>query len=445
MAAAKPARLLSLSLFLKAAVVFHPHLLVEFTAARRDISSSSPITSSYQPSSSSAEGRWIAEEEFHGASSLLSTTDAASERLKRKKSKHAAVNNRHERLNEEDPSWWDDEEDAVDNDNHEGSDSGIGCDDEEYLGNTATNSPSTISIEEGAASKREKGLRKRLWKKNRHGHGNKSDESSSISSSGGIHPAEVSQSKTESQPSSSSSSSEYDEEHPMRTDEWLLNIRLSRFYPIEEGDYFPECNNFMTTPTSSTQERDIGSRRTKRQVMQFARNGYVKILLDDDERIGSDDTRVLGGIKRKYKARVGKWRIGHSGVAFDIPIQMQVANTGNSGKQKQQLLPSIHAGGGDRLEDIEPPRVTASTTTTTVLHYHADIHLNKFGERPRMFRGVITRDRTGSSFLPPNFLRPVIGTFSAEGIGHDTADTSYRDRAISLSRQQVINEAKGMR
>ncbi len=47
-----------------------------------------------------------------------------------------------------------------------------------------------------------------------------------------------------------------------------------------------------------------------------------------------------------------------------------------------------------------------------------------------------------SSFLPPNLFRPVIGTFSAEGIGHDTADTSYKKRAISLSRQQVINDAK---
>ena len=47
-----------------------------------------------------------------------------------------------------------------------------------------------------------------------------------------------------------------------------------------------------------------------------------------------------------------------------------------------------------------------------------------------------------SSFLPPNLFRPVIGTFSAEGIGHDTADTSYKTRAISLSRQQVINDAK---
>jgi hypothetical protein len=55
---------------------------------------------------------------------------------------------------------------------------------------------------------------------------------------------------------------------------------------------------------------------------------------------------------------------------------------------------------------------------------------------------VITRDRH-SSFLPSNFLRPVVGTFSAEGIGHDTSDTSYKERAISLSRQQAINEARG--
>ena len=36
----------------------------------------------------------------------------------------------------------------------------------------------------------------------------------------------------------------------------------------------------------------------------------------------------------------------------------------------------------------------------------------------------------------------MIGTFSAEGIGYDTVDTSYKARAISLSRQQVINDAK---
>ena len=41
--------------------------------------------------------------------------------------------------------------------------------------------------------------------------------------------------------------------------------------------------------------------------------------------------------------------------------------------------------------------------------------------------------------LPPNFLRPVIGTFSAQGIGNDTADTSYKERGFGLSRQQVIS------
>ena len=47
--------------------------------------------------------------------------------------------------------------------------------------------------------------------------------------------------------------------------------------------------------------------------MQFARNGYVKILVDDHD---TDSITTL-----KKKPRVGKWRIGHSGVAFDIPVQ----------------------------------------------------------------------------------------------------------------------------
>ncbi len=42
------------------------------------------------------------------------------------------------------------------------------------------------------------------------------------------------------------------------------------------------------------------------QVMQFARNGYVRVV---DERGG------------RRKQRIGKWRIGHSG-AFDIPVHV---------------------------------------------------------------------------------------------------------------------------
>ncbi|KAL7533304.1 hypothetical protein ACHAXR_005162, partial [Thalassiosira sp. AJA248-18] len=213
----------------------------------------------------------------------------------------------------------------------------------------------------------------------------------------------------ESTPDKSPLTSEYDEEHPMRTDEWQLDVRLSRLFSKEEGDLFPEYCIDRTGQTNNHPLNRRGSYR-KRQVMQFARNGYVKLLEDEG---GSNPTTTGAG--KKKKPRVGKWRVAHSGVAFDIPVQINV-------KRKR--------GGSNN-----------NISRMTVLHYHADIHLNKFGERPRMFRGVITRDRH-SSFLPPNFLRPVIGTFSAEGIGHDTADTSYKERAISLSRQQVINDAR---
>ena len=254
--------------------------------------------------------------------------------------------------------------------------------------------------------------------------------------------------------SSSSSLSKYDEEHPMRTDEWFLDIRLSWLSSMmNEGDFFflpgnendeDECNSSCSSSSNNIIERITSAKYyRKQQIMQFARNGYVRVI-DGDERDGGSissggSSRGIGGIsgnsgKRKNKSRVGKWRIGHSGVAFDIPVTV----SSRGGRWKKEKIMS--GDGGGSCEDGN--RTVLSKKRMTVLHYHADIHLNKFGERPRMFRGVITRDRH-SSFLPSNFLRPVVGTFSAEGIGHDTSDTSYKERAISLSRQQAINEARG--
>jgi hypothetical protein len=323
---------------------------------------------------------------------------------------------------EDHASWWDDDEDDKEEEEEGGGGDGGGDDEEQRI--KTTTSPKARPIQKDYfTSPKIKGLRLRIWKKSgqmKQQHEASSSSTTTSSSSEKTHPAEELQSKTTGtatqsnniQPVSSSSSlsSDYDEEHPMRTDEWLLHIRLSRLYPMEEGDYFPECNNFLATKSSSNitptlkassltqnrKERSGGgnSRRIKRQVMQFARNGYVKVVVENEiiKRNDDDCDTTSGDIKRKYKPRVGKWRIGHSGVAFDIP--MQVMKTGSMGKQQQRhLLPSIHpggGGGGEREEDKTQSRVT---TTTTVLHYHADIHLNKFGERPRMFRGVITRDR----------------------------------------------------
>ena len=340
-------------------------------------------TIGYQPTSN--DEQWVAEEEFHGASQ-----HQHQPKQHKKKVKESSSYPGHEHINEQ--SWWD-EDDT----------------DERLLMQEQSAQPSIATKEEKKKTRRKK-HRIRIWK-------NKS--SASKSSVGDSTKSQTDKKTNEDTNTSteSTSSSEYDEEHPMRTDEWQLNIQLSRLYSNKHdmNELFPECYSITDRSTKDQHVPDVSKRKSsgyrKRQVMQFARNGYVKILVDDHDTDGKD-------ITLKKRPRVGKWRIGHSGVAFDIPVQL-------SPRRKK----------GRKSSSEQQPRLTT-------LHYHADIHLNKFGERPRMFRGVITRDRYASSFLPPNFLRPVVGTFSAEGIGHDTSDTSYRERAISLSRQQVINEAK---
>mmetsp|Transcript_7615 Transcript_7615/g.11720 ORF Transcript_7615/g.11720 Transcript_7615/m.11720 type:complete len:363 (-) Transcript_7615:25-1113(-) len=325
--------------------------------------SSQSSTSSYQPTSG-VEGKWVAEEEFYGASDITNSDPDG------------------------DHSWWEEDEDSeVEESMHQS----------EY---------GSTNIQQNVPSEK----KRRRWRRKR---SDKQQTKEDLSPSSSKQPDRDTQNNEQ-------TSSEYDEEHPMRTDEWALDIHLSRLFSQEGDELFPECYTDRYG-RSNTKQPVKKNRYRKRQVMTFATNGYVKVSVNDDyddnnnDRVDTTSSSVIQTLRNK--PRVGKWRVGHSGVAFDIPVQMSASrkSRGNDGKVKEPKM--------------------------TVLHYHADIHLNKFGERPRMFRGVITRDRH-SSFLPPNLFRPVIGTFSAEGIGHDTADTSYKTRAISLSRQQVINDAK---
>ncbi|KAL3822984.1 hypothetical protein ACHAXA_008124 [Cyclostephanos tholiformis] len=399
------------------------------TRSRRPQTSTSSSTSSF-----GEEEPWVAEEVFHGASSssLPSSSYPSKSRgeniiaLREKEKEEGGGgerggNNRrpsrsssspsssfpgHERFGES--SRWDYYDDELEND-----------DDEEEEERFHMTSPSISSREAGKRGRH----RLRLWKKLNIGRGRDAP-------SGGETDDDIT-ATTSSNPTDDGgelATGEYDEEHPMRTDEWRLDIRLSRLYPTGEGDVlFPECDDSVAIDATNAaadgrgatndhrptrRKVTVNGKYRKRQVMQFARNGYVRVIYDDGG--GKDGGRVVVGGGGRSKPRVGKWRIGHSGVAFDIPVHLMP--NGDDGAMSRRRM--------------------------TVLHYHAEIHLNKFGERPRMFRGVITRDRH-SSFLPPNFLRPVIGTFSAEGIGRDTSDTSYKERAISLSRQQAMKEARG--
>mmetsp|Transcript_4288 Transcript_4288/g.8209 ORF Transcript_4288/g.8209 Transcript_4288/m.8209 type:complete len:394 (-) Transcript_4288:137-1318(-) len=262
-------------------------------------------------------------------------------------------------------------------------------------------------------------------------------------------------------------------EHPLRTDEWLLHVTLSPFLlpGNRESELLPDLTTFLqgnydsdgwesVAKSSKTSSGTINKKR-KRQVIRFAKNGYVMIVEDpsNDCCVGEDiayDTgmdskgvflsnpvvRRVGGwlenhtLKSWYKCReynmshstgtsyaaesssnritkIGKWKMDTSGVSWSIPVTYKVKASNRSSEK-------------------------SFTVAKTTLHYHADIHLSKFQDHPRMFRGVITRDHFHGFTVPgmnirKDLFRPVIATFTAEGIGRDTVDISYKKRGFGLN------------
>ncbi len=212
------------------------------------------------------------------------------------------------------------------------------------------------------------------------------------------------------------------EEHPMRTDEWTIKVKLSPLIIFpgairREGALFPQFHNKKQISKSS---------KMKEQIMKFSKNGYV-ILLEEGESTNNDDSilnnedesmlndedeNVSITASGKNILSVGKWHMNANGISWKMPAHLPKSD--------------------------ENERSTAQKST--FLHYHADIHLSKFQSKPRMFRGTITRDRYegGSSseekkdFCTKKLFRPVIASFTAEGTGEDTLVLQYKDRGFGL-------------
>lgn len=179
-------------------------------------------------------------------------------------------------------------------------------------------------------------------------------------------------------------------EHPMRTDEWLISVSLSPFIISKKRET-------LLFPISFSSRRK--NARQRDQYFKFANNGYV-LMVESDGIPEENHFR-----SQKQVTRVGKWNICTNGISWTVPIS-----------------------------------VGSDPNHQTCLHYHADIHLSKFQDRPRMFRGVVTRDRYVGAKIPftnisigKSCLRPVIATFVGSGVGADTADMSYKKRGFGLA------------
>jgi len=223
------------------------------------------------------------------------------------------------------------------------------------------------------------------------------------------------------------------EEHPMRTDEWLIKVKLSPF--LMPGTIKREASLFPQLQKSHTPEN-----RKIEQVMKFAKNGYVILIEEWGEEIQdqNDYKHMRNSEKSKQRiSKVGKWQMNTNGVSWSIPAHLSNKYL----KPHERCINSLRIENEDTetFEDLDCSLDGSQKESSkiTMLYYHADIHLSKFQSKPRMIRGTVVRDRYKHKF--PNkqrMLRPVIATFTAEGIGEDTLMLQYSERGFGLSNNK---------
>ena len=155
--------------------------------------------------------------------------------------------------------------------------------------------------------------------------------------------------------------------------------------------------------------------------MKFSKNGYVILIDEEDKNDHGQNHETITNTNSQRIVNVGKWRMDANGISWTMQTHVPITTN-------------------DSKSCIEGENKDSRRTTS--LYYHADIHLSKFQSRPRMLKGTITRDRYHNDgnveskrglFVRKNIFRPVIASFTAEGIGEDTLALQYKDRGFGLS------------
>lgn len=163
--------------------------------------------------------------------------------------------------------------------------------------------------------------------------------------------------------------------HPLRTDAWKLTVQWRR--------------NTAAELELVAKDRESGVKQRKREKkdlrLDFADNGYVRVHHQQDS---SDATAAAAAAT---PLPIGTWKIDPAGLSWRLS-----------------------------LNGVEH-------------YFFTDMHLNPFGKHPKMTRGIILRDRrTGKNNGNSKWFRPIVATFTAVGVGNDTADLSYSHRSLGL-------------
>ena len=119
----------------------------------------------------------------------------------------------------------------------------------------------------------------------------------------------------------------------------------------------------------------------------------------------------------------GKWWFDKDGLRWDLNLTARarhiskgvVVGEGRAAGEWGAEIGADSTAAAVAEEAGVAAEAAAEAAEVTRYQYAAQVHLNTFGDRPRMLRGVLTRDRYDHSFLPPHILRPVVGTFFGYG------------------------------
>jgi hypothetical protein len=157
--------------------------------------------------------------------------------------------------------------------------------------------------------------------------------------------------------------------HPLRTDEWHLTLNW-RF-------------------------RKHGHRRSQWYV-EFHTNRFARVK---ETNHSSDDTN-----SRNSFFGIGCWDLLPNGkLILSLPYNEE----------------STHPSSQIKKDDNKDEKHFSFNQIILL----ADLHQNPFGLQPKLSRGIII-------YIPSkrSWLRPIIATFTANGVGKDTADFSYQSR-----------------
>ena len=130
-------------------------------------------------------------------------------------------------------------------------------------------------------------------------------------------------------------------------------------------------------------------------LLEFADNGYVRLCPQHENDSDTSDLDANGNSNANAdtdiatvtatSTLIGTWKLDPSGLSWHLP-----------------------------LNDREH-------------YFFADIHINPFGQYPKITRGIVIREHDKGKWF-----RPVVATFVGTGVGADTADFSYRHRNFGL-------------